>query len=109
MHTGSGSPGRVRFGLSGLTSVQYRKLLRQSPVPGTTTPEPNGLPRLCVTQTRLPSRSPIENDVVWCSPAAVAGSHCSVGPARAAPSLTRARSRAAPEALHPAERLQVGV
>ena len=36
-------------------------------MPGTTTPLPNGLPRLWVTQTMLPSRSAIENEVVWCS------------------------------------------
>ena len=34
-------------------------------MPGTTTPQPKALPRLCVTQTTLPSRSAIENEVVW--------------------------------------------
>ena len=56
-------------------------------MPGTTTPLPNGLPRLCVTQTRLPSRSPIENEVVW------PGS--SAARRRLHPLLGRARDRAA--------------
>ena len=64
MQTGSTPPGLERLGLRGLTSAQYRKLLRQMPVPGTTTPEPNTLPRLWVTHTTLPSRSAMENDVV---------------------------------------------
>ena len=62
-------------------------------MPGTTTPEPNRLPRLCVTQTRLPSRSAIENEVVWpCGPLRPRRLlHCSVGPATGLPSRTRAR------------------
>ena len=61
-------------------------------MPGTTTPLPNGLPRLCVTQTRLPSRSAIENEVVWPGSSLPAGGsiHCSVGPSIGLPSRTRA-------------------
>ena len=58
-------------------------------MPGTTTPEPNTLPRLCVTQTMLPCLSAIENDVVW--PSVAGGVHCSVGPTTGLPSRTRAR------------------
>src|SRR5947209_17048476 len=94
MQIGRSAPGIVRFGLLGLTSVQYRKLFRHTPVPGTTTPLPYGLPRLCVTQTRLPSLSPTENDVVCPGSSPVAGGsiHCSVGPAIGSPSATRARN-----------------
>ena len=53
--------------------------MQQIPVPGTTTPEPKTLPRLCVTHTMLPSASPIEKEVVW--PSATSGVHCSVGDA----------------------------
>ena len=38
--------------------------MKQSPVPGTTTPLPKGLPRLCVMQIRLPSLSATESEVV---------------------------------------------
>ena len=51
-----------------------------SPVPGTTTPLPKGLPRLCVRQIRLPSLSAIERDVVWAGSGLSCGTHCSVGP-----------------------------
>ena len=46
-----------------------------------------------MTQTTLPSRSAIENEVVWCSfwPAPAGGGvHCSVGPSIGLPSRTRA-------------------
>src|SRR5688572_12448785 len=94
-HMGRLAPALVRLGLFGLTSAQYRKLLRHSPVPGTTTAEPNGLPRLCVMQIALPSRSATDSDVVWLSAAAPPGGgavHCSVGPSTGLPSLTRLRS-----------------
>ena len=63
-------------------------------MPGTTTPEPNTLPRLCVTQTTLPSRSAIENEVVWPSPGrpSAAASIARSGRSTGLPSRTRARA-----------------
>ena len=94
MHIGSSSPGFERFGLPGWTSAQYRKLLKQSPVPGTTTPLPKGLPRLCVMQIRLPSASATESEVVCAGSSLSCGTHCSVGPVTGLPSVRRWRRRA---------------
>ncbi len=62
-------------------------------MPGTTTPQPNCVPRLWVTQTALPSRSATEKLVV-CSFAGSGfwGAHCSVSPSSGRGSRTRARS-----------------
>src|SRR5258708_22605978 len=89
MHMAIAAPGLVRCGLFGLTSVQNRKLLRATPVPGTITPLPKAEPKLWVMQTRLPSGSAIENEVVCAGSSLGCGIHCSVGPLIGRPSRMR--------------------
>ena len=67
-----GAPPRSTAGLPGSTSAHMRRLLRSMPVPGTMTPEPNGLPSVCVTVTTVPSPSATAKCVV-CSFAKSAG------------------------------------
>src|SRR6266481_872488 len=50
-------PGRTTFGDLGSRSIHLRILLRTIPVPGTAKPEPNGIPRVWVTETTVPEPS----------------------------------------------------
>src|SRR4029077_17556219 len=50
-------PGRTTFGDAGSRSIHLRMLLSTIPVPGTAKPEPNGTPRVCVTDTTVPEPS----------------------------------------------------
>ena len=64
-------------------------------MPGTTMPAPKTLPRLCVTQTRLPSRSAIEKDVVWLSlPLRPVSRSASIARSGRSPACRRARAGA---------------
>ncbi len=89
-------PGRRTLGDSGSRSDHLRMLLSTSPVPGTAKPEPNGAPRVWVTETTVPSASAHAKCVV-CSSANRAGCPSASWPARRSrlcrsPSLTAARA-----------------